>query len=75
MHTISTFADKVILLDKGNAHHFENVADGVKAYNKLFWKLEDSGLEKVISGNEHITFLTNRSTGGFSILAILFAFH
>jgi len=56
MHVISTFADKVILLDKGNAHHFENVADGVKAYNKLFWKLEDSGLEKVISGNEHITF-------------------
>jgi lipopolysaccharide transport system ATP-binding protein len=56
MTAISNFADKVILMDKGTAHHFTNVADGVKTYHNLFKRSSDATFEKINSGNKNITF-------------------
>jgi len=56
MHTVSTFSDRVILLDKGKATEFKNVADGVKEYSKLFQSKKDLDMEKICSGNDAIRF-------------------
>ena len=56
MHTVSTFSDRVILVDKGQATEFKNVADGVKEYSKLFQSKKDLDMEKICSGNDAIRF-------------------
>lgn len=56
MHTISTFAEKVIFLHNGKAKYFNNVAEGIKEYTNLFINKEDLGIEKICSGNDKINF-------------------
>jgi lipopolysaccharide transport system ATP-binding protein len=65
MHLISTFANRVLLINDGTAHQFASVGDAVHAYSKLFVSDEEEGLEKIASGNESIQFddvRTNKST-------------
>ncbi|MCX5904808.1 MAG: ABC transporter ATP-binding protein [Proteobacteria bacterium] len=56
MHTVSTFSDRVILLDRGKATEFKNVAEGVKEYSRLFQTSKDMNMEKICSGNDAIRF-------------------
>ncbi len=56
MHIISTFTEKIILLNNGNAKYFISVAEGIKEYTKLFNDKKDSGIEKICSGNDEIKF-------------------
>lgn len=56
MHAISGFTERVLLLNKGTPKYFDNVAEGVKEYNKLFANKVRSNIEKVSSGNGNIIF-------------------
>jgi lipopolysaccharide transport system ATP-binding protein len=56
MHLISTFANRVLLINDGLAQDFASVADAVHAYSKLFVSPQDEGIEKIASGNEKIQF-------------------
>ena len=56
MHIISTFANRVLLINDGTAHHFSSVGDAVRAYKKLFVSGQEEGIEKIASGNERIQF-------------------
>jgi len=56
MHKISTYAEKVIFLNKGKAKYFNNVAEGIKEYTNLFISKEDFSIEKICTGNNNIKF-------------------
>jgi ABC-type polysaccharide/polyol phosphate transport system ATPase subunit len=56
MHTITTFANRVILLKEGSHTAYDNVSEGVKEYRKLFFKNYDTDIQKICSGNENIRF-------------------
>jgi lipopolysaccharide transport system ATP-binding protein len=56
MHTISTFANRVIFLNNGRHEEFENVPDGIRAYRRLFCNEEDMDIQKVHNGNDKIRF-------------------
>ncbi|GAH05094.1 unnamed protein product, partial [marine sediment metagenome] len=56
MHMISTFAEKLIFLNKCKGRYFNSVTEGIKEYTKLFINKEDLGIEKVCSGNDNIKF-------------------
>ncbi|MDY6796172.1 MAG: ABC transporter ATP-binding protein [Actinomycetota bacterium] len=56
MHTISTNAERLILLNDGEARYFENVAEGIKEYMKQFVGINDSGLERICNSGRHIEF-------------------
>lgn len=57
MHTISTFADRVLLLNRGRGELFAHVPEGVKAYTAFFAAADGAdGVEKVLSGNGSILF-------------------
>jgi len=56
MHIISTFSQRVILLNNGQAKYFDSVATGIKEYTELFMDREDFGIEKICSGTDKINF-------------------
>ncbi len=56
MHVISTFTQKVILLNNAKLKYFNNVEDGVKEYTKLFISKKDLCIEKICTGNTSIKF-------------------
>lgn len=56
MHTISTFANRVILMNNGKQELFENVPSGIKAYRRLFFNEDNLDIQKVCSGNDKIKF-------------------
>jgi lipopolysaccharide transport system ATP-binding protein len=56
MHIISTFTEKVVLLHNGRVKYFGSAVVGIKEYTKLFINREDSGIEKICSGNDKISF-------------------
>ncbi|HBA56165.1 MAG TPA: hypothetical protein DCZ04_17395 [Syntrophorhabdus aromaticivorans] len=56
MHAISTFAQKLICFNKGSARFFENVAEGIREYSRMFAKDGLAPLEKICSGNHLIDF-------------------
>lgn len=56
MHTVSTFADTIVLLDGGKHRHFDDVAEGIRAYRELFVGEQDADIQKVCSGNNDIRF-------------------
>ncbi len=56
MHIISTFTEKIIFLNNGNAKYFISVAEGIKEYTKLFNEKKDLGIEKICTGNDKIKF-------------------
>ncbi len=56
MHIVSTFTERVILMNNGEPKLFNNVAEGIKEYTELFISKEDLGIEKVCSGNDKIDF-------------------
>ncbi len=56
MHTIATFADRVVLMDAGRHSCFEDVTEGIRAYRSLFVDEQDSDIQEVCSGNDEIRF-------------------
>lgn len=56
MHMISTFTENLISLNNGIGKYFNNVADGIKEYTKLFIKKENLDIEKIVTGNDKINF-------------------
>jgi hypothetical protein len=56
MHIISTFAERVILLNHGKAQYFNHAMDGINEYMNLFMSKEGLGIEKICSGNDRIHF-------------------
>ena len=56
MHIVSTFTQKVILLNNAKPKYFNNVAEGIQEYTSLFVSQEDLGIEKISSGNDKINF-------------------
>ena len=56
MHTVSTFTEKLIVINKGKAKYFNDVAEGINEYTDLFINKEDLGIEKHCSGNGKINF-------------------
>jgi ABC-type polysaccharide/polyol phosphate transport system ATPase subunit len=56
MHTISTYANSVLLLRKGRHDEYLNVSEGVREYRKEFLRKEDLETQKICSGNERICF-------------------
>jgi len=65
MHLISTYANKVILINDGTAHHFASVGEATHAYGRLFLSGQDREFNLKVSGNERIQFCdvcTNKRT-------------
>ena len=56
MHTISTFANEVILMNNGKHEQFNNVADGIKAYRRLFIANDNFHIQQFRTGNKKIKF-------------------
>ncbi len=56
MHAVSIFSDNAILLNHGKAAYFTDVFEGIKEYSQLFTRGEDTEIEKILSGNEKISF-------------------
>lgn len=56
MHVISTFAEKVVLLNHGKAKYFNHVMEAIKDYTQLFMNRDDGGIEKISSGSDLIRF-------------------
>ncbi|MFH2107715.1 MAG: ABC transporter ATP-binding protein [Chrysiogenia bacterium] len=57
MHTISSFSDHVLLLDKGQAEYFHSPQDGIHGYNHLFIQQSNTEIDKNCSGNDSIQFV------------------
>ena len=62
MHLVSTFSDRVLLLEHGRAKYFTEPEQGIQYYNQLFLKPGDAGMEKICSGNDSIRFLGVKTT-------------
>jgi lipopolysaccharide transport system ATP-binding protein len=56
MHTIGTFANRVVLMENGRHTCFEDVSEGIRAYRALFVEEPDMDIQRVCSGNEKIRF-------------------
>lgn len=56
MHTISTFAKKVILIKDGRHELYENVSEGIREYKSLFLENHETDTETICSGNAEINF-------------------
>lgn len=56
MHAISTFANRVVLMNNGMQDLFENVPAGIKTYRRLFFNTDDLDIQKICSGNDVIKF-------------------
>ena len=57
MHNMSTFAEKIVLVNRGTAQYYNKVADGIKEYNRLFKQGNNlQAIEQIACGNEIISF-------------------
>jgi hypothetical protein len=56
MHIVSTFVEKIILLNHAKAISFDHVTEGIKEYAQLFTNRDDSEIERISSGNDSIRF-------------------
>ncbi len=56
MHTVSTFSEQVLLLNKGKARAFNQVSEGIGAYSNLFSTTHNQHIEQICSGSEEIDF-------------------
>ncbi|MGD2087938.1 MAG: ABC transporter ATP-binding protein [Candidatus Aminicenantes bacterium] len=56
MHAISIFSNNVLFLHQGKAAYFTDVFQGIKEYSQLFTREQESEIEKILSGNDKITF-------------------
>lgn len=56
MHTISTFASRVILLEKGEHAIYDDVSAGIKAYRSLVLGSENADIQRICNGNDEIDF-------------------
>ncbi len=56
MHTISSYANRVIVLSEGRHQSFASVHDGIQAYRRLFQEVGDGDIQRIRSGNDMITF-------------------
>jgi lipopolysaccharide transport system ATP-binding protein len=57
MHSISSFSDHALLLEHGRAGYFQSPQEGIRAYNRLFIRQDNSEIEKNCSGNDSIRFV------------------
>jgi len=62
MHTISNFAGKAVLLQNGRATYYDNTAQAIKTYNKLFLLNGEADhnweIQTLHEGNNNISFNT-----------------
>ncbi|WP_289020806.1 ABC transporter ATP-binding protein [Desulfobacter postgatei] len=56
MHTISTFSNEVIMLNKGGIEIFDNISKGIAAYRRLFSNNDGEDIQKICNGNDNIIF-------------------
>ncbi len=56
MHSISTFASRVVLMQHGKCRYFNSAAEGTQAYLDLFRETKEEGVEKLCSGTDKIHF-------------------
>jgi lipopolysaccharide transport system ATP-binding protein len=56
MHMVSTFSNKLLMMTNGFHKEYENIADGIKAYQMPCIKNSDQDIEKICNGNESIKF-------------------
>ena len=56
MHIISTFANKVVLIDNGESKEYENVSEGINAYRSLFMDKREMDIQKICNGNGIVNF-------------------
>ena len=56
MHMVSTNSNRVVFMTDGFHKEYENAADGVNAYMKLFQENSDQDIQKIYSGNDAIKF-------------------
>ncbi|MBK1724682.1 ABC transporter ATP-binding protein [Thiocystis violacea] len=57
MHTISTYADSILLKTRDQATLYSDIGEGVKAYKNHFHNIEDDNIDKHCTGNEKIRIL------------------
>ncbi len=55
MHIISTYTERIILLENGKAFYFEDKSEAIQKYSKIFYK-QNSEIEKNCNGNNNISF-------------------
>lgn len=56
MHTVSTFSNRIILLNNGRHKEFGSVAKGINAYKSLFFDQKQWDIEKFCSGSGKVIF-------------------
>jgi lipopolysaccharide transport system ATP-binding protein len=56
MHSVSTFAEKIILLKRGKHQQYDDVAEGINEYKRLFMKLGNDQIQQITNGTENIEF-------------------
>jgi lipopolysaccharide transport system ATP-binding protein len=56
MHHISTFSDRVVFLNSGMGYVYDDIGEGINAYNALFEGRQSTDVEFVSSGNQSISF-------------------
>jgi len=56
MHTISSFADAVVLMEGGKHSRFDDVSEGIREYRALFVGEQNADIQEVCNGNEDIRF-------------------
>ncbi len=61
LHQISTFCDKLLVINNGKVAHYGNIEEGLSLYKSYFSELGNSGeIEKVITGTEKLKILSVR---------------
>jgi lipopolysaccharide transport system ATP-binding protein len=56
MHSVSTFAEKIILLKTGRHQQYDDVAEGINEYKRLFKKGGNDQIQRITNGTENIEF-------------------
>lgn len=63
LHRISVFCDRVLVMDRGRPSLFEDAAQGVSAYMRLFKGSREREIEKICSGNRDFRVTDVRLSG------------
>ena len=56
MHAVSTYSEKIILLNRGRHQQYDDVGEGVNQYKRLFMKSGEDQIQRITSGTENIEF-------------------
>ena len=62
MHSVSTFSEKIILLKRGKHQIYDDVAEGVNEYKRIFMQSGNDQIQRITSGGDNIEFLDVKIT-------------